>query len=108
MSSRAPSAILWAILALPCPLVAQGYAAASAGVEEAVVALELSRLDERIITVDRDGGVAWIPLREVAALTGYKYRDTPTAGALLRGSDEVAVFTAAAGTHRDPTGWLVR
>lgn len=108
MSSRALSALLWAILALPCPLVAQGYAAASAGVEEAVVALELSRLDERIITVDRDGGVAWIPLREVAALTGYKYRDTPTAGALLRGSEEVAVFTAAAGTHRDPTGWLVR
>jgi len=107
MILRAASATLWA-LALPGALVAQGYAPLSSGVEEAVVSLELARLDERIITVDRDGGIAWIPLTEVAALTGYGYHDGTDHAALLQGKDEIATFRAGSASRSTRSGWVVR
>ncbi|HET9065209.1 MAG TPA: hypothetical protein VFN22_05280 [Gemmatimonadales bacterium] len=107
MTFRTAAVCHWA-LALPGALVAQGYAPLSSGVEEAVVSLELARLDERIITVDRDGGIAWIPLTEVAALTGYGYHDGTDHAALLQGKDEIATFRAGSASRSTRSGWVVR
>lgn len=108
MNRVAVALLLSGALTLPSAVWSQGYAPMSAGVEEAVVSLELARLEQRVTTVERDGEIAWIPLVDFAALTGFGYHDGVEQASLTRGGEAIATFGRGAARRTSTQSWVVR